>query len=83
MNLPTRYGYEFRRDSSIYRGMRTRGYKSSTRGVIVCYYMAFLKTGMKKTDDLCSATITEYLELSITTADIERTHQIGKSRDAG
>ena len=36
----------------------------------------------EKTDDLCFATINEHLELSITEADIERTHRIGKPRDA-
>ena len=44
--------------------------------------MAFLKT-REKTDDLCLATINEHLELSITEADIERTHRIRKPRDAG
>ena len=37
----------------------------------------------EKTDDLCIATINEHLELSITEADIKRTHRIGKPRDAG
>ena len=37
----------------------------------------------EKTDDLCLATINELLELSITEADIERTHPTGKPRDAG
>ena len=37
----------------------------------------------EKTDDLCLATINEHLELSITEADIKRTHWIGKPRDAG
>ena len=38
---------------------------------------------MRNTDDLCIATVNEHLELTITTADIERSHQIGKPRDAG
>ena len=37
----------------------------------------------EKTDDLCLATINEHLELAIIEADIERTHRIGKPRDAG
>ena len=37
----------------------------------------------EKTDDLCFATINEHLELSITAADIEHTHWIGKPRDSG
>ena len=45
--------------------------------------MAFLKTRMKQTDGLCLATTNERLELSITEADIERTHRIGKPKDAG
>ena len=35
---------------------------------------------MRNTDDLCIATVNEHLELTITTADIERSHQIGKLR---
>ena len=34
----------------------------------------------EKTDDLCFAIINEHLELSITEADIERTHRTEKSR---
>ena len=37
----------------------------------------------EKTDNLCIATINEQPELSITEADIERAHRIGKPRDAG
>ena len=37
----------------------------------------------EKTDYFCIATINEHLELSITEADIERTHRIGKPGDAG
>ena len=37
----------------------------------------------EKTEDLYLATINEHLELSVMEADIERTHRIGKSRDAG
>ena len=37
----------------------------------------------EKTDDLCIATINEHLELSITEADIDLIHRIGKPRDAG
>ena len=32
----------------------------------------------EKTDDLCLAAMNDHLELSITEADIERTHRIGK-----
>ena len=34
-----------------------------------------------KTDDLCLAMINEHIELSITEADTEHTHRIGKLRD--
>ena len=37
----------------------------------------------EETDNLCIATINEDLELSITGADIECTHRIGKPRDVG
>ena len=37
----------------------------------------------EKTDDFCVTVMNEHLELSITEADIERTHPIGKLRDAG
>ena len=37
----------------------------------------------EKTDDFCVAIMNEHLELSITEADIECTHPIGKPRDAG
>ena len=37
----------------------------------------------EKTDDLCLAAMNDHLELSITEADIERTHRIGKPRDSG
>ena len=37
----------------------------------------------EKTEDLYLATINEHLELSITEADFECTHRMGKSRDAG
>ena len=37
----------------------------------------------EENDDLCLATINEHLELSITEANIEGTHRIGKPRDSG
>ena len=37
----------------------------------------------EKTDNLCLAAMNDHLELSITEADIERTHRIGKPRDSG
>ena len=37
----------------------------------------------EKTDDFCVAIMNEHPELSITEADIESTHPIGKPRDAG
>ena len=36
----------------------------------------------EKTDDLCLAAINEQLELSVTEANIEPTHRIGKPTDA-
>ena len=45
--------------------------------------MAFLKKKNEKTNGLYLATINEHLELSITDADIERTHWIERPKDAG
>ena len=44
---------------------------------------SILENKNEKTHDLCVATINEHLEFSITEADIESTHRIGKVRDAG
>ena len=40
------------------------------------------EAGMKK-PMICATAINEHLEFSITEADIERTHRVGKPRDAG